>query len=154
MFSSNLLQKVLVNSISCLDTDDEANILTNDELQISIIGPLLWSPEYFIEEISSDENKESEEGLMDSQTSETLVVTKNKNTVVSELHGNLNDEPQRRKRKICPTRMTAAEVCSELSKANVSPHLLIAPHIYGESFGAAAHETQPFQVIVHPQVRL
>lgn len=154
MFSSNLLQKVLENSISSLNTDDEATILTNDELQISIIGPLLWSPEYFIEEISSDENKDNEEELIDSHANETLVVTKNKKIVVSELHGNLNDELQRRKRKICPARMTATEVCSELSKANVSPHLLIAPHIYGESFGAAPHETQPFQVIVHPQVRL
>jgi hypothetical protein len=149
MFSSNLFEKILVNSTGNFDTDDKTNNLSNDELRMSIIGPLLWSSDHFIEEISSEEDEKSEDELIDSQSrNETLMATKNKNTDVPESQ----DESQRRKRKVCTNRMTAAEVCSELSKANVSPHLLIAPHIYGESFGAAAHETQPFQIIVHPQV--
>jgi hypothetical protein len=146
MFSSNLFEKILVNSIGNFDTDDT----TNDDLQMSIIGPLLWSSNDFIEEVSSEEDENSEDELIDSHSrSETLIATKNKNTIIPESQ---NDESQRRKRKVCTNRMTAAEVCSELSKANISPHLLIAPHVYGESFGAAAHETQPFQIIVHPQV--
>lgn len=154
MFSSNLFKRILVNSVGSFDGNQKTNYHSNEELQISTIGPLLWSTDHFIvESSSSDEDDENADRLnnLQTRTSETVEMI-NKNSNFPELQGNLKEETQRKKRKVCPTRLTAAQVCSELCKPNVSPHLLIAPHIYGESFGAAANDSQPFQVIVHPQV--
>jgi proteasome lid subunit RPN8/RPN11 len=50
------------------------------------------------------------------------------------------------------TKMTASQMVYELSKANIDPHLLVTPHRYGQVFGAAANESQPFDIKVHPQV--
>ena len=66
----------------------------------------------------------------------------------------VSDAGLRKRRKTVPSRMSAIQICYELSKPNVSPHLLIAPHVYGDSFGAGAGILQPFKIKVHPQVTL
>ena len=151
MYTSKIFEKLLSNGIkedmlpfdtlasTSLDVDDQ-------ELQNSIIGPLLWSADQFVVDLSrSSSFDEGDERF------ETKGINCDHEPQIS---CPVLDGGERRKRKTAPVRMTANQVCQELSKPNVSPHLLIAPHIYGESFGAGAGISQPFKVKVHPQVSL
>ena len=156
MFTGSIFEKLLSNGIkedkipfdtlasSSLDVDDQ-------ELQTSIIGPLLWSPNHFVVDLSRSSSFDEGDEHCDGDHFETKGIASHHEPQISCA---VLDGGERRKRKTAPVRMTANQVCQELSKPNVSPHLLIAPHVYGESLGAGAGISQPFKVKVHPQVSL
>ena len=156
MYTGKIFERLLSNGIkedmlsfdtlasTSLDVDDQ-------ELQISIIGPLLWSADQFVVDLSRSSSFDEGDERGDRDRFETKGINCDHEPQIS---CPVPDGGERRKRKTAPVRMTANQVCQELSKPNVSPHLLIAPHIYGESFGAGAGISQPFKVKVHPQVSL
>lgn len=160
MFTSNVYDRILSEArINSRAAPDFKCKTYNDEVDISTIGPLLWSNDHFISNIrlpslgSDEESDAGGDGLTRSFRDRGCTETKDRDLMQSTISSIEDfDCSQKRKRKSATVRMTANEVCQELSKANVSPHLLIAPHIYGESFGAGAGASQPFQITVHPQV--
>jgi hypothetical protein len=153
MFTGNLFERLLSagRTGKGLDNRDEVvdhNSNDADELLISVIGPLLWSKSHFeLPRPPSDDDGES--GSDDDNQVNSNISRKTEET---ESHNDDIDSNKRKRRKVATTRMSASQVCYELSKANVSPHLLIAPHVYGESFGAGSSASQPFRITVHPQV--
>lgn len=163
MFTSNVFDKILSESRPSNRSASEFECKSyNDEVDISTIGPLLWSKDHFISNIRLPSPGSDEESNDDGDDEPTRLSrdrgcgeTKDRDEMQPTISSAEDfDCSQKRKRKSAAVRMTANEVCQELSKANVSPHLLIAPHIYGESFGAGAGASQPFQITVHPQVVL
>lgn len=153
MYTGNILQRMFANQIeddSSVTNSSSAHIAHN-EMNLSVIGPLLWSQDYFNDDISSSSTDDDGENDLDPNG---LAGTEGieMNSQQDSISPDIIDNNQKRKRRFAPVRMTAAQVCQELSKPNVSPHLLIAPHIYGESFGAGQGASQPFEVRVHPQV--
>lgn len=160
MFATDIFERLLTKnrSFDCAASNFEYDNY-DDEVDISTIGPLLWSKEHFVCNVrlksqgSDEDSDDDSEAPTKSCRNKVGTETKDSDDVhPSFLNIEDLDGGQRRKRKSAAVRMTANEVCQELSKANVSPHLLIAPHIYGESFGAGAAASQPFQITVHPQV--
>lgn len=128
----------------------------DQELRTSVIGPLLWSADYFTNDLSRSSSFDERDERCDGDHLDIKGINNTEAKLLHEsqlLHNNV-DIGERRKRKTFPIRMTANQVCQELSRPNVSPHLLIAPHIYGESLGAGAGVSQPFEVKVHPQVSM
>ena len=162
MFTTNIFDKILSEARTSNRAAPDLQCKSyDDEVDISTIGPLLWSKDHFISNIrlpspgSDDESDDDGDGLTKSSRDRGCGETKDRDEMQQTISSVEDfDCNQKRKRKSAVVRMTANEVCQELSKANVSPHLLIAPHIYGESFGAGAGASQPFQITVHPQVIL
>lgn len=162
MFSCHLFQRLLAvpEKISDPSLDELYSLglstdVDNDELPLSIIGPLLWSS-MFINDKPSSNSSLDDEDVSGNIAEIELSEAETKVTTESDVVGTKDDDADsnmRRKRKPMPIRMTASQVCQELSKTNVNPHLLIAPLLYGENLGAAPTESQPFEVRVHPQVR-
>lgn len=160
LFQANIFQRLLSNNRG-EKFDHSENEVTNEseEVQISLIGPFLWSPEYFVSSLSRSSSFDDSASGDDSEVQSKRNVDasepeKTKGFDSQPFSSNLDDlhSNKREKRKLATTRMTANEVSQELSKANVNPHMLIAPHVYRESFGAGASVSQPFKITVHPQV--
>lgn len=155
IFTGDLFERLIAADRSGKRLDKEGDVVHHnsnnaDELLISIIGPLLWSKLHFACDLpppSPDDDGES--GSDDDIPVNSNLFRKHDGT---ESHNDELDSSKRKRRKVTATKMSASQVCYELSKANVSPHLLIAPHVYGDSFGAGASAKQPFRVTVHPQV--
>lgn len=161
MFEGNLFQRLLLNDKSDkFDHLKNESVKESEEVHISLIGPFVWSPEYFISSISRSSSFDDSASGGDSEApqlkpNEDATEPVKKKGFDSQMSSSNPDDlnsNKREKRKLATARMTANEVSQELSKANVNPHMLIAPHIYGESFGAGASASQPFKITVHPQV--
>ena len=156
MFTGNILQRLLAPDIISTpeitndqDMIDSAKSDQND-LNISIIGPLLWSTEYF----EDDSSRSSSFDETDQIDGPSLTAGSQSEIKVTDAIEEVVDDGLRKKRKTVPIKMTASQICYELSKPNVNPHLLISPHVYGDHFGAGAGCSQPFKIKVHPQVKL
>jgi hypothetical protein len=160
LFEGNIFQRLLSN-IRSEKFDLSGNEVTNEseEVHISSIGPSVWSPEYFVSSLSRSSSFDDSASGDDSE----VLLKRNVDAVEPEKSKGFDSQPfssnlddsnsnKREKRKLATTRMTANEVSQELSKANVNPHMLIAPHVYRESFGAGSSASQPFKITVHPQV--
>ena len=155
MFTGNLFERLLVTGstgklLNHADKGVSSDSKNAEELLISVIGPLLWSNEHFACDLSgSSSDDDGESGSDDDSPVNSNLSRKTEGT---ESNNDEVDVNKRKRRKVATSKMSASQVCYELSKANVSPHLLIAPHIYGDSFGAGSSASQPFRVTVHPQV--
>ena len=66
----------------------------------------------------------------------------------------LDSFSEKRKRRCTQEskRMSAQELAIELLSPSINQHLLVSPHVYGESHGAGQNKKQAFQIKVHPQV--
>lgn len=155
IFTGNLFERLIAadRTGNRLDKEDDVvhhNSNNADELLISVIGPLLWSKLHFACDLPGPPSDDDGESGSD----DDIPVNSNlsRKPAGHESHNDELDDNKRKRRKVAATKMSASQVCYELSKANVSPHLLIAPHVYGDSFGAGGSVKQPFRVTVHPQV--
>lgn len=160
LFNGNIFQRLLSNNRSEKFYHSE-NEVTNEseEVHVSLIGPFVWSPEYFVSSLSRSSSFDGSVSGDDSEVQSKRNVDssepeKTKGFDSQPFSSNFDElnSNKREKRKFLTARMTANEVSQELSKANVNPHMLIAPHVYRESFGAGASVSQPFKITVHPQV--
>ena len=181
VYTGNIFQGILSEERSLADeyckefsfpgeaSISRSSVAHQEELKLSIIGSLLWSDSFVDNDdvtLSSNDGDDKEDGGTDRviDLPDHSESKQEPQSSVSTLAASISaagatagastghDSSQKRKRRVAPLRMTASQVCYELSKPNISPHLLIVPHVYGESFGAGQGASQPFEVKVHPQV--
>lgn len=159
IWTCNLFRRLLEHTEVCLDSDIVA---------ISTVGAPVWSEEWFQEnaleliekpkDFATDGTNQEAQLLQQSLDDDGSIDRCIEGSGEVELEAcNSKAAPTQlrvlsRERKQTISRMTASQMSFELSKSDIDPHLLVAPQRYGESFGAGAHESQPFDIKVHPQV--
>jgi proteasome lid subunit RPN8/RPN11 len=109
---------------------EESESIKN-ELEISSIGAFLWSP---------------------GENAAFSVHPPEINNDIQETIESMSLDTERREKRIKPADTAIKQLYRDLKQGTSKPHSLMTPFTYGEV--GKPSETQPFRVVVHPQVSL